>query len=143
MAARQARRMQILFDTNVLLDVLLDRQPWVMESKQLWDANDQGKIFGYLTASSLTDIFYIARRHAGHARAIEAVRICLEGFRISSVDQLVLETALSLHGKDFEDNLQIACAQRDGLDAIVTRDKAGFTHSKVVLLTPAELIRKL
>ena len=52
--------MKLLFDANVVLDVLLDRKPWVVAGKALWQAKDEQRIAGYLTATTLTDIFYIA-----------------------------------------------------------------------------------
>lgn len=54
--------MRVLLDTNVVLDVLLKRQPFVEQASALWQACDEGQLVGYITASSLTDIFYIARR---------------------------------------------------------------------------------
>ncbi len=56
--------MRLMLDTNVLLDALLSREPWVEAATLLWKANDEGKIQGYIAASSFTDIFYIARKLA-------------------------------------------------------------------------------
>jgi len=53
--------MHVLFDTNVILDVLLNREPWVRESSALWRANDEGRVVGYAVASTFTDIFYICK----------------------------------------------------------------------------------
>jgi len=54
--------MRVLIDTNVMLDVLLDRDPWVAGSSAVWQANDEGQIVGYITACAIADIFYIVRR---------------------------------------------------------------------------------
>ena len=128
--------MKILFDTNIILDVLTNRQPWVVESHKLWEANDNGVIIGYVTASSMTDIFYIIRRAATHQAAFEAVRTYLEAFAIIAVDRVALEQAAQLSGKDFEDNLQAVCAMIAGLDAIVTRDPSGFSDAQIPILAP-------
>lgn len=88
----------------------------------------------YLTASTFTDIFYIARKVAGIVDARQAVRTCLEAFEICDVTRHTLQHAETLSGNDFEDNLQIACATLQNLDAIVTRDKAGFQNSSVAIL---------
>jgi predicted nucleic acid-binding protein len=53
--------MRVLLDTNVVLDVLLKREPWVAEAQILWQANDDGSVAGYVVATTLTNIFYIAR----------------------------------------------------------------------------------
>ncbi len=135
--------MHILFDVNVVLDVLLNRKPWVTEAAAAWRANDEGQIIGYILASAMTDIFYIARRLAGLEMARTTVRTCLEGFEICTVDRQALEQAEALPGNDFEDNLQIACANITGIDAIVTRDKDGFNSATVPVWTPAELLTQL
>lgn len=56
--------MRVLLDTNVVLDVLLNRETWVKDSAAVWQASDQGRIIGHITATTLTDIFYVSRRLA-------------------------------------------------------------------------------
>ena len=135
--------MRVLVDTNVVLDVLLKREPWVTEAMAVWQANDEGRIVGYLMASAITDIFYAARRLAGREIARTAVRTCLEAFELCIVDRQALEQAEALPGNDFEDNLQIACAIIAGVDAIVTRNTEDFKASTIPVLTPAELLARL
>lgn len=134
---------QVLFDTNVVLDALLRRAPWDVDAAACWQACDDGKILGCLTASSLTDIFYIARKQKGQAVALDTIRLCLDAFAICAVDRRALEEAIDLLGNDFEDNLQIACATLAGIDAIVTRDKDGFHDSLIPALMPSELLTQL
>lgn len=76
-----------LFDTNVILDVLLLREPWRNEAQKLWTAHDDGLLKGYLTATTLTDIFYIAKKHLNIDKANQAVDICLQTFEICPVSQ--------------------------------------------------------
>ncbi len=135
--------MRVLLDTNVILDVLLKREPWVKDASALWQANDEGEIVGYVVASALTDIFYVARRLKGLDDARTAVRLCLEAFEICPVDRHTLEQADALPGNDLEDNLQIACAVMAGLEAIVTRNKGDFKESPVPVLTPTEILARL
>ena len=92
------------------------------DSQAVWQACDEGRITGYLLASALTDIFYIARRIVGRDTARQAVALCVTTFAICPVDRTVLEQALLLPGDDFEDNVQIAGVAQAGLDAIVTRN---------------------
>jgi predicted nucleic acid-binding protein len=97
----------------------------------------------YLSASALTDIFYICRRQAGIDRARHAVEACLQGFSIIGVDRRILVAALALGGNDFEDNVQIVCAQTAGLDAIVTRNTGDFAHAQIRVADPPALIAQL
>lgn len=135
--------MRILVDTNVVLDVLLRREPWQAEAAALWQAVDDNRITAYVAASAITDIFYVARRLADLARARQAVRVCLDAFNVSTVDRAVLERAQALSGSDFEDNVLIACAEFNGLDAIVTRDPSDLEGSPVAVWSPAECLKRL
>ena len=135
--------MRVLFDTNVVLDVLLKREPWVMEAAAIWRANDEGRITGHILASALTDVYYVARRQKGIIAARAAILTCLEAFEVCTVDRQTLERAVALPGNDFEDNLQIAGASVVGLDAIVTRNKPDFKGATIPVLTPMELLAQL
>jgi predicted nucleic acid-binding protein len=134
---------RVLLDTNILPDVLLLREPWVRQASAIWQANDDGKIVCYVNASTITDVFYIARRAIGTDAAREAVETCLQSFEICAVDGNALEQALQLSGNDFEDNLQMVCATIDGLDAIVTRDNSGFQAATIAVLPPDEFLATL
>lgn len=100
-----------LLDTNVVLDALLDRQPWSADAKALWQAHLNNQLAAHITATSLTDVFYISRRHAGRDRAWLAVQACLDQLYIISVGFNELHVATTMGGSDFEDSLQIACAR--------------------------------
>jgi predicted nucleic acid-binding protein len=133
----------VLLDTNVVLDVLYDRAPWATEAQAIWQAVDDGRILAYLAATTLTNIFYVGRQINGLKSAHEAVRTCLEAFEICAIDRPTLERASKLSGNDFEDNVQIACAESYGVDAIITRDAKGFGASPVPVLTPTEALAKI
>lgn len=135
--------MRILLDTNIVLDVLLNREPWVAEATALWQAIDDGRVVGYITASTITDIFYIARRLTNRETAYQAIRTCLDTFEICAVDRQALEQAATLVGQDFEDNLQIACASLADLDAIVTRNIGDFEEAQISILTPLEVLTQI
>lgn len=135
--------MRILLDTNIVLDVLLDRMPFVSESSRVWEACEGIHVMGYLPASVMTDIFYIAHRMTNLATARIAVGLCLATFHILAVDRQTLEFAMTFASADFEDNLQIATADRAHLDAIVTRNRKDFQSSPIPILTPAEFLTHL
>lgn len=135
--------MHLLLDTNILLDVLLAREPWVDVATALWRANDEDRFVGYVVASALTDIFYIARRLTDVDKALEAVQLCMVAFEICPVDRATIERALTMQGRDFEDNIVMACAEMMGLDGIVTRNVADFAHSPVSVWSPREALAKI
>lgn len=131
--------LRVLLDTNVVLDRILQRQPWFDHAADLWQARSAGLLVAYLAASTLTDIFYIGRRIVGGSDALTAVDTCLREFGIVAVTLDVLLAARALSGPDFEDDVQIACAQATGLQLIVTRDVAGFAMSPIRAIEPGEI----
>jgi len=134
---------RVLLDTNVVLDALLDRKPWSTDARAIWQAHLNNQIAAHMMASAVTDIFYIARRHAGLDRAWVAVQACLDQLYLIPVGIGELQAAASFGGDDFEDDLQMACAARVGLDALVTRDPGGFARSAVEVIEPAECLSRL
>lgn len=135
--------MRVLFDTNVVLDVLLARTPWLESARALWEANDDGRLTAYVTATTLTDIFYVARKLADLEQARAAVQLCLDAFEIVTIGRTSLERAQQLPGADFEDNVQIAGAEAFELDAIVTRDPHSFAASTLPVWSPSECLSRL
>jgi predicted nucleic acid-binding protein len=127
---------QALVDTNVVLDVLLDRQPHVEGSAAVWDAIETGHSRGFLAAHAITTIHYLVRKQLGLARAKRTVSSILRVFEIATVDGVVLQEALQLALPDFEDSVTAAAAQHAGCDFIVTRDPKGFRGSPIRPLTP-------
>jgi predicted nucleic acid-binding protein len=124
--------MQILIDTNILLDFLLEREPFQQDAAKLFEAIESGQIIGHITATTLTDIFYIARKHTHSLElAREAVSNTLDTMNICSVNRSVLESAFASGLTDFEDAVQIYSAIAQSLDAIVTRDAKGFVSLSI------------
>jgi predicted nucleic acid-binding protein len=133
--------MKVLFDVNVLLDVFLDRAPWDVDSKAAFKLALDGRVDGYISAITPTTLFYVARSLVGTDQAFLIVAKCLAVLSVATVDGQVLVDALKVTGKDFEDHVQFTSAEAAKLDAVVTRDAAGFTASVLQILTPAELVR--
>jgi predicted nucleic acid-binding protein len=130
-----------LLDTNIVLDVLLDRQPFVTDSKAIWDACDSGRIRGYITATTLTTIYYVIPKTKGRIVARNAVDVCLSAFEIGPVYRETLSAARKLDGPDFEDDVQIATAITSSLDCIVTRNVNDFAASPIKVYSPAEALQ--
>lgn len=128
--------MKVLADTNVFLDVLLERQPHVRFSKALWAAIETGAGEGLLAAHALTTISYLVAQRYGKVHAKRTVEALLRVFRVAAVDQAVIVEALSLPFADFEDAVTAAAAQAAGCDFIATRDPKGFRGSPVTALAP-------
>lgn len=135
--------MRIAIDNNVILDALLERKPFFEESQQVMIAcTDDNR--GYLTANSLTDIFYVLRKFIGTTQAKLAIRQLVDLFLIISVDDTDCVNALSLPIDDFEDALMAVCAKKAGVDYIVTRDDKFLSYkSPVKTISPKGLLETL
>jgi len=132
-----------LLDTNVLLDLFLNRMPWAADMAVIWDAHRQKQIQALFAAFTLPTIFYIVRKQAGLSTAQTTVNACLTTLDVAPIDQSTLLAALAFAGSDFEDDLQIACAVQSGVDAIVTRDPGGFSASQIPPIAPSDLVTLL
>ena len=66
-----------LLDTNVVLDALLDRNPWNIQANAIWQAHLDKQFVAYVTATTLTDIFYISRRYGELEKAWRLVHAVL------------------------------------------------------------------
>jgi predicted nucleic acid-binding protein len=131
---------RVLFDTNVVLDILLDRQPYVAASASAWAAVETGIAEGMLAAHAVTTIHYLVRKEKGNVKARRIVSAILRVFGVAAVDGAVLQEALQLPCSDFEDAVTAAAARLAGCDCIVTRDPKGFRGSPVRALTPEAVV---
>jgi predicted nucleic acid-binding protein len=102
---------KVLVDTNVVLDVLLDRHPHVGGSITVWAVIESGSAQGLLTAHALTTIHYLVRKQLGIARAKRTISAMLRVFGVAMVDAAVIQVALELPLSDFEDAVTAAAAQ--------------------------------
>ena len=133
---------KILFDTNVILDVLLDREPHLTASAALWALVEDGNAGGILAAHTVTTIHYLIRKQLGEAKARRTISDMLTVFGVAAIDGHILHQALQLHFSDFEDAVTASAAHAAGCDWIATRDTRDFRGSEVRALTP-ELITPL
>jgi len=135
---------RVLIDTNILLDFLLQREPFYQDAELLFQAIDSEVVNGYVTATTLTDIFYIARRHTRSVeKARKAVLETMVVMEICAVNRAVLESAFESGLADFEDAIQISCAVFQGVDIILTRDTQGFLNSSIPVSSIQDFLQKL
>jgi len=135
--------MKVLFDTNVILDVLLDREPFAEEATYLMTKAEQSEIVGYLAATTITRIYYLLQKSLGNEIATEKIETLLSVFEIIPVNRIILEDALKSCFSDFEDSVLHMGACHTGVEYIVTRDTRGFTKSKIPVFNPIEFINML
>lgn len=124
--------MKILFDNNIILDLLLSREPFVADAQQLFMLVEAGRIEGVICATSLTDLYYVLSKLQGRGSAKEAIRRLLYHFRVLNVTEAAVNLAFESQILDFEDAILDCAAWYSDVDAIVTRNEKDFTNG----LTP-------
>jgi predicted nucleic acid-binding protein len=130
--------MRVLIDTNVVLDFLQEREPFAENAARLFERVDAGEIEGFIAATTITNIYYIVRKAAGAIVAQDAITQVLTDLNICVVDRNVLEQAIALNFRDFEDAVQYVCGVVYSVDAIVTRDASGFVSVDIPVISPEE-----
>ena len=135
--------MRVLVDTNVVLDVLLARRPFVAASAAVFGLIEQSRLEGLLCATTLTTIDYLLAQAMPRPAARQAVRKLLALFEIAPVNRAVLEEALRGKVTDFEDAVLDQAGRLAGADLIVTRNLADFRLASLKALGPDELLASL
>ncbi len=135
--------MKALFDTNVILDVLLQRQPFAPDALALFVAVETGELKGVLGATTVTTVYYLVAKAVGREKAITSIRQLLTIFEVAAVTRAVIERALTQPFTDFEDAVLAEAGQLGAVDVIVTRNVADFRHTSLPVYTPAELLAAL
>ncbi|MFE1746034.1 PIN domain-containing protein [Coleofasciculus sp. H7-2] len=134
---------RVLFDSDVLLDVLAQRQPFVIASAQALNTVTQEQVQGYVSGHAVTNIFYILRRQIGSEAARELLSRLLQRIQVASVTDEVIRQALQSSIADFEDAVTSAAANVAGLEMIVTRNTSDFVTSSVPAIMPEEFLATL
>lgn len=127
---------RVLFDLNVVLDVLFERSPHAAEAAALWKASKDGRLYGLLPAHGFATIDYLVRHEKGAAFARQAIGDLLNVFHVATVDEPVIRRAAGLGWTDFEDAVVAAAAEAASCEALVTRNPGHFSKSPVTVLVP-------
>ncbi|MEG4491341.1 PIN domain-containing protein [Microcoleus sp. D3_18_C4] len=135
--------MKILIDTNIIVDVALDREPFFSESDRILTFVEEAQIQGYISASTFSYLYYIIRRDRGRDWTLDFLRQLATFCQVATVDNSVISMALTCNFKDFEDAIQYSTAVINRIDAIVTRNPRDFPVTTPRIVTPNQLVQKL
>jgi predicted nucleic acid-binding protein len=133
---------RLLFDTNVILDVMVDRDPWSHDAVRLLDAVQSGQAAGFIAAHGVTTVHFMMAKKVGHPSARQSIRDLVTLLQVVTVDHALIQQALALDMTDFEDAVQSAAAIAARVDGIVTRNLRDFRGSPIPAM-PAIAARAL
>ncbi len=130
-----------MIDTNIILDILLKREPFYTQSRTVLDLCEKRQISGFVSASSVTDIFYIIHRTLHNTElTYKAIDSLLNIVGILDVTAENVYSAFAKHTKDFEDCLLAECAKSNKCVGIVTRNSKDFQDFDIDIYSPEELL---
>lgn len=135
--------MRALIDTNIILDVLCQRERFFENSSMVFKLCEMKKLDGVISALSIPNLVYIMRKELDH----DAIKIVLQKlsliFKIEDLKAADLLKAAVMDFKDYEDALQSVCAERTNSDFIISRNVKDFQNSSVKAVTPEEFLNML
>jgi len=132
--------LKIVFDTNIILDVLLIREPYAQLSMNLFDAVVSQKIEGYLCATTITAIDYLVSKQHGKQKTRALIAGLLDLFRVAEVNQFILEQASISDFSDFEDAVLYQSGVFIKADGFVTRNIKDFKMAALPIYSPEALV---
>ena len=131
----------LFLDTNVIIDVLSNREPFSNIASRLLDYGEKGKINIYISALSYSNIYYILRKFCNHKEMVSLLKDLNAISTTLAVTESIIAKSIDSTLKDFEDSIQLYTAYSNKkIQAIVTRDIKGFKSSEIAVLTPEEAL---
>ncbi len=131
--------MKVLFDSNVILDVILDREPFAAVAARLMARVEMGQLSGVVGATTVTTIHYLVSKAAGEDQARRAVDSLLTLLEVAPVGREVLELAARSPLGDFEDAVLHEAGRLAGCQVLVTRNLADFGRAEILVESPSAL----
>jgi len=132
---------KVLLDTNVVLDVLLEREPFYKTAVTLLTTANNANIDFVVTASTVSDLYYITRKGRGHLIAKAMLKRLFRFVDIALVDKTIIWQALESELPDFEDAIQIGSAKAAGIFTIITRNPSDFQDPAITIYTPEGFLK--
>lgn len=132
--------MNVFLDTNVVLDVFAHRQPFYADSAKVWALAERSKIRGFVSALSMTNLYYVVRRLSSRPAAMEMLKAVRGCVGLTPCDASVLNLAIDAAFGDFEDAVQYFSARAGGADVLVTRNTDHFPDDDLPAMTPTAFL---
>ena len=136
-------KLVVLFDLNIILDVLQKRIPFFEASAKLLAAAERGEVQGYLAAHSFTTLFYLIKKGQSSTEARATITTLLQFLKVSEINQNTIEQALNLEYRDFEDAVQMMSAVHCNADYLVTRNLKDYKSPLIPVIQPVDLLATL
>ncbi|MDR1453623.1 MAG: PIN domain-containing protein [Candidatus Margulisbacteria bacterium] len=134
-------REKLFFDSDVVIDVSLRRNPFLTDAVKLINLVEAGKYRGYTSAIVFTNTYYVQRKLTNHHTTVAFLRKLRLILTVLNVDDLIIQKALESGFADFEDAVQYFTAVQNKIDYIITRNTEDYKKSTIPVYTPAEFLK--
>ena len=139
--AKDWENMKLLIDTNVVLDVLLRREPFSETAAEVLNLTRRDDVREYVSASAITDIYYIANKQLKNRAAVrDLLERLLKIVSVAAGSEQEIRNALNLTWTDFEDSVQYSVALLNELDGIVTRNPDDYQEANMRIWLPEQAL---
>ena len=133
---------RILIDTDVILDLFFDREPFSENAAKVLSLCEKKAITGYVTPVIISNVYYLLSQKAKQEKVIEKLKILLSILEVLVIDKNTIIAALNSEFKDFEDALQNYSAELNGeIDIIITRNTKDYKKSKFGIMNPENFLK--
>jgi len=132
--------MKVFLDTNIVVDVVTQREPQSKSSSALLTLAEKGVIDGFVSAITFNNLYYIARKEVGAAKAMQAIAVLRDICKVVALDGKIIGKAIDSGIADFEDAIQFFSAMQIQADYLVTRNPRHFPQDYVPVMTPEALL---
>lgn len=132
--------MKLFIDTNVILDLLQYREPWVNDTIVLFQLAKEKKLELIVTDLTFVNVVYIAQKNCDKKKLQETLVNLKKLVSVVTIGDIYIEQALNVDFSDFEDAIQYYAAKKEQVDYILTRDKNGFKMSDIPVMNVTDFL---
>lgn len=134
---------KVFIDTNILLDIALEREPFFADSALVITLAEKSKILAFTSGVSIANLYFMMKKELGHEKCIEFIEELIKFINVLGIDTDIVKSAINASFCDFEDGLQNTVAEKNEIKIIITRNKNDFRNSNLIIQTPEEFIKEL
>jgi predicted nucleic acid-binding protein len=135
--------LKIFIDSDIILDLLSEREPFYDSAAALFSFIEKGKVAGFTSPLVLSNVHYVLRKRISKQKTLECLKLLKNIIQILPVDKRAIESALDSDFNDFEDAIQCFCAEQNGIKYFITRNKIDYKKTSIPILTAKEFISML
>ena len=134
---------KLFVDSDIILDLLAEREPHYIHAARLFTLINQNKIIAYTSPLIFANLHYLLKKQTTNLVALKSLRKLKTLINILPIDERVIEQSLNSEFNDFEDAIQYYTAVNNGITLIITRNKIDYRRSKIDILTAEEFLKSL